>query len=205
MTRDEFAPMVGLMAAATHAEVTRETVEVYFDLLNDLPANLVRAAIRQAVLEQDYPTLPPVGKIRKLAVSFAGPPAIPGPEAWNLFLAAVRRFGSGRRRRLVKGELIEFDASEQGLATLPPVVAHAARCFGWQRLCDTSAEHMGIAERDFLQSYGTLEKRDEQQAIMPPSVRAIANHAGDAFVLDESTTRGPRELAAYILQQGRKL
>ena len=105
----------------------------------------------------------------------------------------------------MKGELIEFDASEQGLATLPPVVAHAARCFGWQRLCDTSAEHMGIAERDFLQSYGTLEKRDEQQAIMPPSVRAIANHAGDAFVLDESTTRGPRELAAYILQQGRKL
>lgn len=207
MTVDELEPILRYVEAAcgTRVPFTEQQTAVWFDLLGDLPAAAVKAAVRTVCIDHGFPTIPPVGLVRKAAVAIQAPPAIPGPEAWNLFLAAVRRFGSGRRSRMVKGEMREWDASEQGLQSLSPVVAHAAKCFGWQRLCDTSGEHMGIAERDFLQSYGTLEKRDEQLAIMPPSVRAIANNAGDNFALpDTSTTRGPRELAAHILQKAQQ-
>ena len=199
MTREDFAVVFAILKTGSGvASVTAEQAAVYFDLLGDLPLPVLQAAVKQVLLNHEYPTLPPVGIIRKAAIALQSPPAIPGPEAWSLFLAAVRRFGSGRRHRMVKGEMQEYDAGERGLRTLPEPVQHAARCFGWQRLCDTSGEHMGIAERDFLQSYGTLEKRDEQQAIMPPSVKAIAEQAGNNFVLNESTTRSPRELAAWI-------
>lgn len=198
----EFAAIMAFMESATGSPDTPEDrVAVYFELLSDLPAKIIEAAAQQAVMNHPYPSLPPVGLIRKAAIALQAPPGIPAPEAWKLFLAAVRRFGSGRRNRMVKGELVEYDASEQGLATLPPQVAHAARCFGWQRLCDTSGEHMGLAERDFIQSYDTLAKRDQQQAIMPPSVKAIAEQAGGQFGLNEPTHRGPKELAAWIQNQ----
>ncbi len=177
MTRDEFAPMMGFISAAVGVPMSRETGEVYFEFLADLPTPIVRAAVRQVLMNHDYPTLPPVGSIRKAAVALQSPPAVPGPEAWKLFLAAVRRYGSSKLPRMVAGELRDYDGETMGLASLPPAVAHAARCFGWQRLCDTTPEHIGIAERDFLQAYAALGKRDEQSAIMPPSVRAVAELA----------------------------
>lgn len=180
MRIDEFTPILRyLKAVCGVAEVTTEQAAGYFDLLGDLDAAIVLAAAKAVALEHVYPSLPPVGLIRKAALALTIP-SIPAPEAWQLFLAAVRKFGSGRRRFMRGGQWHESDREADGMATLPPSVAHAARCFGWQRLCDTMPDHLALAERDFIASYGTLAKRDESKAIMPPAVRAIAERMFDA-------------------------
>lgn len=178
MTREDFAVVMGVLKAGTGATVTSEQAAVYFDLLHDLPLAVVQAAAKQVLLDHHYPTIPPVGAIRKAAVALQSPPAIPGPEAWRLFLAAVRKYRLEPQRRLVAGQWREVGGEQQGLASLPPDVAHAARCFGWRRLCDTMADHLGIAERDFLQVYATLGKHAERHAVLPPSVAAVAAIAG---------------------------
>lgn len=175
MTRVEFFPIMAYLQAGCGMKdpPSVETVNVYFDLLGDLDAAVVLAAAKQCVLNHVYPSLPPAGVIRKAAMALTSP-AIAPAEAWRLFLAAVRRHGSGRRRVMRAGKWQEFDAETIGLNSLPPAVAHAARCFGWQRLADTSPEHIGIAERDFIIAYTGLATNSEAKAIMPPSVRAIA-------------------------------
>lgn len=68
MTREEFGPIVLYLSSAVNREIPREQAEVYYDLLGDLPAAAVRAAVRRAFLESAYPTVPPVGTLRRLAI-----------------------------------------------------------------------------------------------------------------------------------------
>lgn len=182
MTRDEFTPMMGIMSAATGVAFTREAGEIYFELLSDLDAAIVRTAVKQVLINHEFATLPPVGAIRKAAIALQSPPAIPGPEAWRLFLAAVRKHRLEPQRRLVAGQWREVGGEVHGLASLPPSVAYVAKCFGWRRLCDTMADHIGIAERDFLQMYDSLHRHAERQAVLPPSVAAVASIVGGLAV-----------------------
>lgn len=155
MTREEFAQVTGYLSAAVNKPMLREQIEVYFDLLKDLPAIAVGAAARQALVESQYPTIPPVGVIRQLATRAVQPEALTWGEAFQLTLQAVRRHG--------------LDGERQALASLPPVVAHAARCLGWRSLCDaTSLETVRAQFRDI---YAPLAEREERQWTLPRPVR----------------------------------
>src|SRR5262245_3697535 len=68
MTREEFSPILVYLSAAVNREIPREQAEVYFDCLSDLPATAIRQAARRAVLESEYPVVPAVGRIRRLAL-----------------------------------------------------------------------------------------------------------------------------------------
>lgn len=186
MTALEFAPIMAYIATATGApKPTREQTEVYFDLLKDVPLNVLSAAAKQAVLDHVYPTLPPAGVIRKAANALQQP-ATTGPEAWRLFVAAVRKHGSGKRRVFRAGhDPVDIDNRETGLASLPPQVARAAANFGWETLCDTSPDDMGIAQTQFLKVYATMADHEQRLAIMPPSVKAVAAGIAGAFGMPE--------------------
>lgn len=184
MTRIEFAPIMAYLATACGASApTREQAEVYFDLLGDLPAQLVQSAAKQVAMEHNYPNLPPVGLIRKAAIALREP-TTPGPKAWEMFCKAVSRYGSGRQRLWANGRFHEIDNEQLGLASLPPDVARAARAFGWNTLCDTTREDMGIAQTQFLKVYAQLGAHEQREAIMPPDVRALANELAGGFGLN---------------------
>lgn len=181
MTGDEFKPILAYAATACSAPpVTPQQAEIYFGLLRDLPANVVYAAVQQVVLDHPYPNLPPVGAIRKAAMALQSP-AIPAAKAWELFREAVARFGSGKTTLWAGGTKTDIDRTQNGLESLPPKVARAARAFGWQTLCDTSPDDMGIAQTQFIKVYNSLTDDAEKNALMPPAVRALAENIAACF------------------------
>lgn len=159
MTQTEFGTVMAYLSAGVGKAATLEQTRVYFDLLGDLPLPILQEAARRALMEHKYISLPPVGVIRGHAVSISGQRTL-GPNAWELALAAVRRYGSLHETR--------------GLATLPADVAEAVRAFGWRIICDATNEELGIVQTQFLKVYDTLGKRSEQTALMPPMTPACA-------------------------------
>jgi hypothetical protein len=134
---------------------TAEQIAVYFDLLGDLPAGLLMQSVKRALVEHQFATLPPPGLIRKHALAIASPPLAIG-EAWGLVCRAATRFGIGKEC--------------EGLESLPPVVAAAARNYGWQRICDSQkGDTTTYAQfRDIYAQSSTALRLEE---LMPPVLR----------------------------------
>lgn len=164
MTDEEMAYVTNYVEAAigSRQQFTDEQREVWFDLLGDLPKGVVLAACKAVLIDHEYPTIPPVGLVRRKALSLADPP-VDGPTAWVQSLSAVRRFGCDRER--------------DGLKSLPPRIAYALRAFGWRSLCDTTDDKLHFAREQFLSLYATTEATAEHRAALPPSVRAVAELA----------------------------
>lgn len=155
MTRDEFAQVSAYLSAAVGKPMPADQLEVYYDLLRDLPLSAVGAAARQSLVESRYPAIPPVGTIRQLAVAALRGPHLTWAEAFELAMRAVRRHG--------------LDGERAGLASLPPVVAHAARCIGWRSLCD--ATDLDTPRAQFRDAYAPLAAREDRLGALPESVR----------------------------------
>ena len=159
MTRPEFACVVAYLVTATGKVMPFAQMEVFFDLLGDLPARAVEDAARRAVASSPYPAIPPVGVLRALALEATRPTALTWGEAWGLVLAAVRRFG--------------WDREREALASLPDAVARAARCMGWERLCAAAPEHAHANRSQFRDVYTPIVEREQRAAALPPPSRAL--------------------------------
>lgn len=144
--------------SGTRSPPSAEQAEVYFDLLGDLPSAVLMAASRQALVEQQYPTLPPVGVIRRLAVALIQPPTTT-VEAWGEVLSAVRCYGLDRRQK--------------ALAQLPPALARVAAPL-WEIICECPDASLTFVQKQFTEAYQAVSAQAERQALMPPAVRSLA-------------------------------
>lgn len=163
MTRTEFGPILAYLGAACGKSVSVEQAEVYFDLLGDLPVAALRAAARLAVLESQYPTLPPPGTLRQLALEALAVETVPAPaEALVLVTRVLRAPG------------YQLTAA---LKALPEPVRHAAEAFGWSRLRESTNWTATAAQfRDF---YAALAGRARRERLLPAPLRQqLADLAG---------------------------
>src|SRR5579859_1583821 len=162
MTREEFTAIMLFLVASVGKEMTEPTINVYFDLLGDLPYNSLLAAVKLTLLENTYPTIPTVGKLREAAVRVMQGNAPTAIEAWGMAIAAVGRFGlSGKRK---------------ALECLPTPVARAVEYFGWRSLCDSTEPEISRAQ--FVKAYDALATREHRTALMPPAVRELLESVG---------------------------
>jgi hypothetical protein len=97
-----------------------ETIEVYYQILSDLPLDLVKAAILQLITE-DSPWCPSVGQIRSCAFDLLDRES-GVPTAWDAWAEVTKRFGT------------------HGHASLPefshPLIKSAVDGVGgWRELC----------------------------------------------------------------------
>jgi hypothetical protein len=161
MTRAEFAAVMAYLAAGTGKTISDEGMEVYFDLLGDLPLEILQLAAKRALLEGQYPVFPPAGTLRKLAVEVMRP-VMSSIEAWGLLLKAIRRFG--------------YEKEHKALASLPEPVAQVAERMGWQCLCDSDAPD--VIRAQFCKAFDAQQARDQAMGLLPDRVRlAIAQVA----------------------------
>lgn len=184
MTRAEFAPIMAYLATAVNCPApTREQVQVYFDYLKDRDAAVVFWACRAVVIDHKWPNLPPIGAILRLIVAKLQPPIPPG-DAWAMTLAAVRRYGAGTRNVWHDGKAHPQNFTEIGLASLPPLVARAARAYGWDLLANTRDEDLGKAQHAWLRIYEATRDDADAVAMLPESLRhPIAAELGQAFAI----------------------
>jgi hypothetical protein len=158
MTRAEFVPVVAYLSAGNGKPMSREQAEVYFDLLSDLPADLVKAAIRRALCESRFSCVPPVGTIRAAAAELRAGGSPSWPEAWRLACQAASRYGLHRQA--------------QGLDSLPSAVRRAAESVGWRALCDADEGSLDTLRAQFRDAYGVMTDREERERRLPGPLRA---------------------------------
>ncbi len=160
MTREEFAGVMAYLSAGCARPVTKEQAEVYWDLLGDLPLPALRLAAQRALLEGQYPTLPPVGVLRRLAVAAEG---LTAAEAWGLVRSAMNRLG--------------YTATDEDLRrALPPVAAAAALALGWRNLCDSTEPHISYAQ--FRDAYEALAGRARRESLLPAPLKEALRQIG---------------------------
>jgi hypothetical protein len=207
MNRTEFAQIMVYLAAGTGKQVAAETVEVYYDLLCDLPSEALAFAVKRSLLESAYPVVPPVGTLRRLALDAmnAAHREPTADEAWELVRRALNRFGYMRE--------------EEGLAGLPAgPVRRAAECLGWRSLCDSTEPEISRAQ--YRKAFETLQGRQQRERLLPAPMIAALEHIGTLpklpelqgydhrnawqVIADAARQRGPRRrLLADSTSQGR--
>ncbi len=181
---DEFAQVMGFVAAATGKSLSPESQVVYFDLLGDLPMSVLQLAARKVCLRHRYPTFPSVADIRSCAVevSRGEVAAGTGAEAFAQAWSAVRRIDP------------EIDGSfERATKGLPPLVVKAMLAMG---VCSmvASSDPVGVIRGQFLRIYEQLAESERQKQILPErdrqaieqrkpaiGVRSIVQSIADVF------------------------
>ncbi len=89
MTRQEFAQVCAYITAGTGKALSADSLQVYFDLLGDLPADSFLTAARRVLLEHRWPNFPSIADLGVAAAE-----TMPGRvsvlasgEAWELACA----------------------------------------------------------------------------------------------------------------------
>jgi len=157
MNKTEFAKISAYLSAGIGKKISVESMDVWFDMLQDLPAEVVLMAVKKVLSSYEYATIPPVGMIRKAAAELMIPQFPLAIEAWNEAIKAVQYYG-------------QYKAAE-GLASLSQPVREIVEQFGWKELC--VAEKPEIIRAQFTKAWETVVKREQDKSVLPGPVREL--------------------------------
>lgn len=166
MLREDFACFLAYLGSAVGKSIGGEQAEVYYDLLNDLPLAALQIAAKRALLESRYPTLPPIGTLRALALEAMKPARQSPEEAWETVRKALARYGYCREI--------------EGLDSLPEDARRAAECLGWQTLCDSTEPE--VCRAQFRKAYESLAERKQRVELLPTAMRETIAQLSRGFV-----------------------
>lgn len=160
MNKREFLKAISLLAAGCGfaKDVPEATAEVYWQILKDLPADAVNAAVINILAKHQYSNLPPVGQIRTEALRLSQPQIPTAIEAWGEVMRAIAKHGA-------PGE------EEKALALLSPVTRDVVRSIGWRAInyCD----NIDVIRGQFRKAYDEQAERSRERQAMPAEVRAF--------------------------------
>ena len=161
MTRSEFATAMAVIAAACSKGLSAEAMEVYQDLLGDLPLSVLKLAAKRVALENRYSVFPTVAEIRQAAIEVSRGQVgeLSTAEAWALAWNAASKI-----------DLEIPGSAECHCKELPPLVVEAMRAFGLPSLCQ-SADPVSVMRGQFLRIYDQLAARDRRVALLPDSMK----------------------------------
>ena len=150
-TQIEVAQVVAMIGSAYPSfNASKETVTVYFELLKDLPVDLLKASALQCCAESGRKFAPSVGEIRGAAEQLnRKAQGIPSPlEAWNETRKAP--YHDYSRIPMFDGE--EFHYTDPNPHQWShPIVERVARLMGWPDFPDPKNEAMDRAH--FFKQY----------------------------------------------------
>ena len=199
MTKVEFAEVIAYLELMTgkpiHDEPHRalERTRGYYQALGDLPLDVLRIAAEKVVIERKWPTFPQVAELREVAVAIVQQRnALPDVgEAWETARQVVRTMRDETTQAYVVcrgGVMVPTkEWNRLTLAALPPVLTETIRQFGWQRICDTSPDQLGVAFAQFRGIYEACAGRVKSERLLPAATKqrmqAIAGTVGQIGVM----------------------
>jgi hypothetical protein len=158
-----------LLSAALGVEIDGRTSEAWYLVLRDVPSDAWICAVTRYLAEDEYRGLPPVGKLRRLAVeAVRGTP--PDPEVeFGRVRRAVQRFGY-------------MDPAGAREALGPTVWQAIEGIGGWSRVCESPVTQRPALYAQFRDAMSAVVAREESQARIPefarPSRRIEGSGAG---------------------------
>lgn len=170
--REAFAGAMALVSAGVGIEFTKLQAEVYYELLGDIPADVMRLAAKRAVLEHRYHTLPSVGLLRELAVEIMAPRELTADEAWQRVRGALSRICYTMSAEQIR-EIKE---------TVPLVAREVAERMGWANLGSGKPE---VVRGQFLKLYDKRSAERKRVDLLPPKLGAEIEQVAHNLALTE--------------------
>jgi hypothetical protein len=179
MTHDDFVRVIAYLTAGCGKELSDAAIEVYFDLLRDLPSDIFQNAAQRVLLEHRWATFPSIAELREAASATARGivSELSSAEAWELAWKAAAKI-----------DLEVPGRTEHACKSLPPIVVAAMKAFGIPALC-YGKEPIGVVRAQFMKTYEQLASRDRRQSLLPervtqeivsraPAITAFADRIG---------------------------
>ncbi|PHJ36849.1 hypothetical protein P378_20015 [Desulforamulus profundi] len=169
MTKTETAKLLSYITAVyPNIDIRQGTIEAWHDLLNDIPYEIAKAAVKKVLAEQEILCLPAVGKIRAAAVELTTPRLPSASEAWGEVTRAMRLYGYYR--------------PDEALASMSPATAAVVKRFGWREMC--ACEEPEVLRGQFRMAYEQYAAREREMAIMPADIRQLINGVAERLMLE---------------------
>ena len=166
MTAQEVAKLLAFITAVYPSiDIRQGTVEAWAELLGDLPYEVAVAGTKKVLAQQEYPTLPAVGKIRAACLDLTTPRLPTAMDAWGEVKRAISNHG--------------YYSPEEALASLSPPVAKVVRMLGWREIC--LSEEPEILRAQFRKAYEAVVERDRGMAQLPADIRHMIEAVADGL------------------------
>lgn len=163
MTREETVKIIRIMVDSYpnyKPNNISETVDVWQMMLSDYDYNLVAMALKAYILSDTSGFAPSIGQLVANIQTITKPQELSEMEAWSLVRKAI---GNGNY-----GSVEEF---EKLPPTIQKAVGSADMIKRWAM--SDSNEVSTVIQSNFLRSYRTAVKRDEEYAKMPEDVKKL--------------------------------
>lgn len=171
---DEFKAIMAYLAAAVGKAPDKYTVQVYWDLLRDIPADTLAKAAKAAAAEHRYATFPPVALLRELSAKLTGRVSqMTAMEALHGVRRLVNRYG---------GEYATAEDRQAACAQMPATVAKCLQAFGWDRFCQS--ENPETLQAQWRMNWDQVSNRENKTAALPEDVRQAISGTRPAIPQD---------------------
>lgn len=187
MIRLEFMQGIHLLKTAIGKEPKPEQVEVYWQVLQELPGGCFRAGCLKVLAEHVWNTFPSIAELFQAARHFAAPTGLTAAEAFAIAQKAATLIDpelTGPHRVKVGGEWREYSSQAEYVfdrLKVPPAVRKAIETFGVEALCSTT-EPIGVTRAQFAKTFDQLTDRERRQSELPGIVRQVLEAAPAAAI-----------------------
>ena len=145
--------------SACQRQMPGDQLDVYFELLNDIPESILRAAVLRALAESDQNFIPAVGMLRRLA-SEAQWGIIPSWGAeWERVVRAVVKFGRSQ--------------PVEAMAFLGPLTARIVSQIGWTELIESQTP--GVQMSLFRSLYESAAQHEASSRRLSEELRPVVS------------------------------
>lgn len=159
MNKAETTKALALLKSNYHSfEVGQVKIDLWHELMGDVPFELILVAIKKYMLEDTSSFAPAIGKIRSMCLETATPQlAVTSGEAWGEVTRAISNYGGYR----------EIEA----LASMSPITKRTVKAMNWQEICQ--CEDLGIMRAQFMRMYDSYKQREVQDKLIPCNMRPL--------------------------------
>jgi len=160
MNKQDTAEMLAYLAAAyPTARITRETAQIYHDVVGNIHRDLVMEACRHLVRENAF--FPSASEVVRKVARMQGVLSPPAGVAWETVQNEIRRIG-------------HLDYPEFVDETVSAIV----KAIGWRELC--LADNQGVVRSNFLKMYAEIADRIDRERLEGLTAFRAELEAGDA-------------------------
>ena len=161
INRPEFAAVMAMIEAGYPRWVPKkDTVSVYYEVLGDLPLDLLQAAVLQWI-SSDSPWPPSPGQLRA--------------AAFKLIEHTERRLTAGEAWKEALDKIDYYKPPKPEDFTDPLVFEALESIGGNRRLCMSREDSLTSSRARFIQAYEALRGRERTETRMLPRVRELAS------------------------------
>lgn len=170
MNKQDTAEMLAYLAAAyPNANITRETAQIYHDVLGNIHRDLVMDACRTLVREN--PFFPSSAEILRKVGNMQGMLSPLAGVAWETVQNEIRRVG-----HIAAPEFMD------------DTVEAAVKAIGWRELC--LADNQGVVRSNFFKIYAEIAQQKDRARLEELSQMRPQLGSGEKPELESADTEG---------------